>query len=518
MKIRKYFKRKNYLLQLFFTIAGLCCIPLILLQFFVIDRSVQGYSKMNEETVYENLAGSTDWFQQQVERMSHTAIKISQDPVVRNAAKRDCSPYKIYEAHNRIDQHSNDQYEVGVWFETGDMALFRQVKISSDRLYEILSGSDPECLESIRSFFREEERTRITSTAQFENSANQVVVVVKPVSFISLVKKDALVFFVMEQTVVERELQARFHDCSSVALMDEQGNLLIRGRDFTQALWESNGFQKFLEEDARKTYATSNGSENICIYKYRDAENGYTCFVSIYEDGMEAYLREWVRDIRWTLIFSVLVICVMLAVTVHINYRPLKRLVSKYGDKAPSGELSELELLDSVFLAADEKLCDQKQQLRSFLLGDLLRGRPVEERILAESGLEDAVFGYVVLALQGPAINSTCADRIRERMAAESGTDCYITSITYQPQQLMICVLRRETEVSDLREQVTRILAEVTEQAYSVYCGKRVEQITEIRSSYLGSLAGVSEDEATRAESDGGVVEAILQLKGELRL
>ena len=109
MRIRKYIKKKNYLLQLFVTIAGLCCIPVILLQFFVIGQSVQGYSKMNEETIYENLAGSTAWFQKQTENMSQTAIKISQDAVIRNAARRDCSPYKIYEAHNRIDRYSNDQ-------------------------------------------------------------------------------------------------------------------------------------------------------------------------------------------------------------------------------------------------------------------------------------------------------------------------------------------------------------------------------------------------------------------------
>ena len=73
------------MLQLFGTIAGFCCIPLILLQIFVIGQSAQGYSKMNEETIYENLAGSTAWFQQQTEKMSQTAIKISQDALVRNA-------------------------------------------------------------------------------------------------------------------------------------------------------------------------------------------------------------------------------------------------------------------------------------------------------------------------------------------------------------------------------------------------------------------------------------------------
>ena len=89
MNIKKYFKKTNYLLQLFCTIAGLCCIPLIVLQLVMVGWSAQGYSKMNEEVIYENLSGSTDWFELQIGNMSKTAIKISQDPIVRNAAKRD---------------------------------------------------------------------------------------------------------------------------------------------------------------------------------------------------------------------------------------------------------------------------------------------------------------------------------------------------------------------------------------------------------------------------------------------
>ena len=205
---------------------------------------------------------------------------------------------------------------------------------------------------------------------------------------------------------------------------------------------------------------------------------------------------------------------VLLALTVYINYRPLKQLVSKYGDKAASAELSELEILDSAFLAADEKLDDQKQQLRNFLLGDLLRGRPVEGRILAEGGLETDVYGYIVLALQGPSINSACAEQITELLKTRYGMDCYITSITYQPQQLMICVLHQEMDVNDLREQVAKTLADVTAKTYSIYCGTLADQVTGIRSSYLRSLAGVSEDEAGRAELDSSVAEAI-RLFGE---
>lgn len=514
MKIKKLFKKKTYLWQLCITIAGFCCIPLILLQLAVINQSTQGYSKMNEDTIYENLSGSLAWFQQLTNDMSSTAIKISQDGIIRNAARPDCSAYKIYEAHNRIDQYSSNQYEVGVWFAANDNVLFRKVNVTSDWLYDYLSNGSSDGRKTIASFFEDELYTRIFSTAQFADSRKNIIVLAKPVSFLSVVEKDALVFFVMDQTVVEKELEARFHDCSSIAILDDQGEMLVRGADFTMELCQQEEFQAFLQGDNSEIFVTFNGKENVCIYQYHDLDSGYTCLVSIYEDGMEAYLTQWVQGIRLTLIFSVIVLLILLALTVYINYRPLKQLVSKHSDKAAPGEMSELEILDAAFLATDEKLYDQKQQLRSFLLGDLLRGHHIDEKTMKESGLDCEVFGYIVLALQGPPINSAHTEEIAQRMRTERKCDCYITSITYQLQQLMICVLYEATEVGELREQVVQTLEKVMEQSYNIYCGTLVNTLTEIRSSYLRSLAGVSEEEADKVELDGSVAEAI-RLFGE---
>ena len=516
MKIKNFFKKKNYLMQLFFTIAGLCCVPLIILQLLMVGQSTQGYSKMNEEVIYENLAGSVQWFRQQVDDMSKTAIKISQDSVIRNAARADCTPYKRYEAHNRIYGYSNDHYEVGVWFQSTDTTLFRQVNITSDRLYQILAGSDPECLAAMEQFFEAEDSTRITSTARFFGSQTNLIVMAKPVSFISLVNKDALVFFTMDQTAAEKELRARFHDSSAVALLDSQGQFLIRGGDFTQQLWENDDFAQFLASETASTYVTSNGEANICIYKYTDADSGYVCLVSIFEDGMQAYLRQWVNGIRALLLFSTLIIFVLLVLTVYINYRPLRLLVSKYGDKASSTELSELEILDSAFLAADEKLYDQKQQLNHFLLGDLLRGLPPKEQLLEESGLTTDTCGYIVFSLHGTNIHSAGAQQIAQMMQNDYRCDCYITAITYQPQQLMICVLREESDEARLQAQASAVLQAVMGQSYSIYPGTIVEKVTDIRASYLRSLARASETEVSLMETEDDVARAIRQFGEDL--
>ena len=288
----------------------------------------------------------------------------------------------------------------------------------------------------------------------------------------------------------------------------------IRGDDFSTEVCNNAGFRRFLAGEGEATYTTTNGEERIRIYKYRDIARGYTCLVSVYEDNMEAYLRQWVNDIRNILLTSIVIILVLLVLTVYINYRPLKRLVRKHAGKAASKEMSELELLDSAFMAADEKLFGQKQMLTNFLVSDLLRGRPVDEKMLAESALNRDAYGYMVIALNGPAINSMQSSKISAVMKEKCGCDSYITGITYQLQILMVCVLYQETEAADWQSHVAEILEKVTGQAYHIYCGTLVEKLTDIRTSYLTSLATASENESEKAELDNDAAEAI-RLFGE---
>ena len=509
MKLIKYLKKKNYLMQLLFTIACFCCVPLIVMQLVMVEQSAQGYSQMNEENIYENMAESTNWFIHQMDNMSNTAIRISQDTIIRKAAKTDCSPYGIYEAHNRIDEYGTDLYSVGVYFKANANVLFQKVNISPARLYEIIAGENRSSETAIETFFEKEEYKRIISTAEYGEGKNNVIVMAKPVSFLSVTEKEALVFFVIQQEEVEKEFQSRFHDCSGVALLDANGRFLVRGQDFSVETCARPDFQDFISGENERIFVTSNGDQNICIYKYRDFAKGYTCLVSVYEDSVEAYLRQWMNDIRITLLTSIVIILALLILTVHINYRPLKRLVSKHGSKATSKELSEMELLDSAFLAADEKLFGQKRMLTNFMVGDLLRGRPVDEKLLEESGLNSGVHGCVVIALNGPAINSVQSGSISNLMKELYDCDGYITGITYQPQLLMICVMHKEVAVSDLQEYVSYVLTEVTGNSYELYCGTLVEKITDIRTSYLRSLASVSKHEAEKAELDTYVAEAI---------
>ena len=507
MKLIKYLRRKNYLLRLILTIAGFVCIPLIITQILMMERSAQGYAQLNEENIYENLQESTDVFSEQIKEMSLEAIKISQDTIIRKAAKDQISRYTIHEVAQRINEYSNEKWTTGVWFHDHGMVLVDRVNITPDQLYERIAGDDVQHQMDIEAFFEAGNHLRVTSTAEYAKDGQ--IIVATPISFFSVMEDDATVFFVMKQNVVEEDFNARFHDCSGVALLDSSDRFLVRSEVFSAEMCKSKSFQRFLKEEGQKRYDAYNGERRINIYKQKDVLTGYTCLVSIFEDNMETHLRQYVNNIRNILIVSIILMFLLLGLTVKINYKPVKMLANRHGDKATSKEMSELDLLDSAFFFIDQKVLSQKKLLTSFMISDLLSGKPVEDKMLDESFPENGKCNSMVIALNGPTINSIQSGKIIAAMKERCECDTYITGITYRPQILMVCVFRTEPENRFLKEYVGEILSEITGNQYNIGFGSVVKNITDIRASYLQSLTNSNETEMKTQELDTGVAEAI---------
>lgn len=507
MKLRKYLKQKNYLMRLFLTIAGFICIPLIIMQILIMERSVQGYAELNEKNIYEKLQENTDSFARQLEDLSYTAIEVSQDSLVRKVVKEHVSKYTIYEAVLKIKEYTNDTWELGIWFHDNNFVLFDKVMITPQRLYERIAGENMEHQREIREFFENSDRMRVTSTVEY--SENGVIVVSKPVSFFNIVESDATVFFVNKQEMTEQSYYQKFHDCEGVALLDEAGRFVVKSDVFSSKIYEAEEFWNFLEDDMQLTYTGSEKDKEITVYKYRDIVTGYTSLVAISEDNMKTELQVYVSKIRNTLIVSIMLILLLLGITVDINYKPIKKLTIKHGGKAVYGELSEMGLLDSAFFEVDQKLMNQQKLLANFIIGDLLRGKKVEERLLKEAFPTADHCRSVVVALNGPVINSMQSDKIAVAMKERYGCDIYITGITYRPQILMVCVVYSEIGCLDLQKYIEEVLMEITSFKYDAKCGCMVEKVENIRNSYLKTMVISAEHNEGTHEPNGEIEEAI---------
>lgn len=509
MRFKNYLKKKKYLMHLLLTIAGVLCIPLILSQMLMLELSTQGYFRMNEENIREKLQERTTAFVQQIEDMSVSAIKASQDTIIRRASKKTSSDYAVYEAALKLKDYRVDTWIMGVLFYDSDSVLINEVRITPQRLYEMIGGQDENSKAALKTFFEEGEGMRIMSTAAYSGNGTGTIVVGMPVSFeFSMTKKDMLVFFLMEQSVVIEEFSDKFYDYSGVALMDPEGNFLVRNAEFCNEGYYNDEFRQFLADGSQQKHTVVSNGERICIYKYTEAE-GYTCLVSMNEENQEMYLREYVTNIRILLMVSIIVMLLLLLLTVMINYRPIWRLTQRHEDRADSAELSELELLDSAFFVADQKMQNMNRLLKINMISDLLSGRPVAEKRLEESGIDKNNLGCVVMALNGPAITTAHSDRIITAMKVECDCDLYITGITYRPQILMVCVLYQDMDTQWLENMICEQLKKVTGHSYSISSGKQVDRITEIRASYLSVLTSGGEKESSMAGIKNNIADAI---------
>lgn len=496
-------------MHLVLTIAGVVCIPLILAQLLMLELSTQGYFRMNEENIQEKLQERTAAFTQQIEDMSMSAIKASQDTIIRKASKESSSDYAVYEAAQRIQEYSTDDWTMGVWFYDSQSVIIDEVRITPERLYEMLGGNDADCRAALRDFFAAAEHMHVISTANYKRGGTGVIVAAMPVSFnFSLSSKDMLVFFVMNQNVIIDDFADKFYDFSGVTLLGPEGEVLVRNADFPVQLSEEQEFLAFLHDQNEQKYATVLEGERVSIYKYSDGD-GYTCLVSMNEENMEIHLQKYVTNIRLFSVISMIIMLMLLILTVTINYRPIKRLTQRHEDKIESSELSELELLDSVFFAADQKILTMNRLLTNNMISDLLSGRPVDKKQLQERGIDTDSLGTVVMVLNGPAITSIQSEKIIEAMRRQCGCDAYITGITYRPQIIMVCVLYQEIDMETLLTATGELLLDTTGNAYEIHCGRPVEDLAEIRTSYLKLLTQSGENENSMSEMNNKIGEAI---------
>ena len=323
MKIREHFKKKKYLVQLILTIAGFVCIPLILSQMLIIERSTQEYANLNEQSIREKLYSNFSYFKEEMSGLSYTAAKVSQDQTIRAVAKGTANEYEVYLAANRIDEYSDGLWKAGVWFYESGHVLHNNVNLSLNQFCNRIAGESTICSTALQQFFQETESLEVFSTVKYSDIAQDVIIIAKPVSFRSALEKDATVFFVAQHNELEQNFSEVFRNKVGVALIDPESNFLIQSESFSGEWYSDASFHKFLAEDSQNHCVVHIDGKNFKVYKYRDAASEYFYLVSIDEDDIGVQLRKHINSIQLVMVVSSILMIVLLVLiwNICLNYQ-----------------------------------------------------------------------------------------------------------------------------------------------------------------------------------------------------
>lgn len=450
----------------------------------MIGRSAEELQKNNQDYYISVLQTNANTFSSQENILSQIAFRISLDETIQKPLRHNSTEYSLYAAAESLHNYGTEVLSVdhaGVFYTSEGYLLINGVKYSIPDFCAKYYPTDSAEARKMESFFNE-----LQSMDYYAVTDSSTLFAARPISLGAAGRNDAVAFFSMNADVLEQNYCISVSIRASFALLNSEGDFLIRGDDF-QANISAEVLSEFLASDQNVCAVDSN--QNLLLYRYTDPESGFTYLLSVDKNESERKLVDFVNQVRTIMFFVLVLICISLAATLYINYRPIHHLLEKYSPKDSDQEIhSELERLDSAFFALDERMSTQRNLLVDFILGDLLFGNAVKQELVSQYFPVTHYRSFAVAAARCLAFTTAQAKQLAEQIMDVTGCSTHITRVPYRPHTVIVCLSEKMIDLHALQHGITDAIASVLGETCCVSMGDVVTDIYELRSSYLGSL------------------------------
>jgi len=506
-KAKKLIKQRAFLFKLLLTIAGFICIPMIALQIFLIGQSTDEFQKSNQEYYLSVLQTSAQNFKAQKNLLSRTALQLSLDKTIQKPMRHNATEYSQFEAAEVLNDYVTSVIHVnqaGIYYASNEYLLINGlnfvtggIKYTVEEYCAKYTASDPRESERMAQFIIER------NEFGYYAAPDGTLLAARPISLSAIDKNDAVAFFVIDAQALEQSYCTSISLHASFAIVNSQGQFLIRGEDFRSDISEAV-LSEFLASG--QSVCTAGEDGKLAIYRYTDQESGLVYLLSVNKNESEQNLVAFAKQVRTTMLLTLALVCISLTVTIYINYRPLHRLLEKHSPKENDrGIHSELELLDSAFFALDERSSTQETLLMDFILGDLLFGNAVKQELVDQYFSSNQYHSYVVVSALGPAFTTAQSRILANSISEMTGYTTHITRVPYRPHTVFVCLSKDLIDPSLLTDRIASALADITDADCAVSIGEVVTDIYALRSSYRSSLtadSGIAQEEASMNTAD----------------
>ena len=483
---RKLFQRNSILQKMLISVVGLICIPLIGMQLFQFIRSGDEFEQVNTKQHLSMLHSLGDSFENELESLSLSALRISLDDAVAAAAKPNASNYSIYVAALAIREYNSTHpliQTAGVYYRNQDMVLHNVVRKNASFFAQQYFPLDSHGYGALQNYLQNADILDCFATESFPGSMTQTLFVARPVRISARTQEQATIFFTIDKRTLEDWCSVFIPSSSGFAILTVEGQVLLAGGEFGQDFLVDPEFQKFLKSDHQSSYIPATDFEQV-IYKYQDAGSDYIYLTAIPRDTAQESFIHFVDEAKTTMLLTVLLACIMLAFTLYINYKPIFRLMKKHSKTNPQNtDMSELEIIDSLFFARDEKINDQEKLLATFTVGDLLTGINVDPGQI-EHYFPAAAYSRFVAVTSDRSMTTAQAGQIAKEFEELSGGKLIITTVPNRSETVIVYASNQKIQPLDFRAALQKVLGEDTE--FNI--GTVVDDIAQIRTSYYAAM------------------------------
>ena len=483
-KVLMHIRQRSLLFKLLLTVTGFICVPLIVIQLIMVGQSVKEIQKTNQETYISVLHSSAESFCSQKDVLSQIAVRVSLDESIWKPLRSNATDYSWYISATALKNYGNEVLcleHTGLYYKTKGCVIINEVKWSFSDYCKNVITTDPVESTKLECFFAE-----LESMDYFAIKDETRLIAARPVSMVAAGSNDAIALFIIDANALEQSFRTSISVRSSFAIVNDRGELLIQGDDFRNKISEGD-LTLFLSSEEDACVAGEDGE--LSLYKYTDPETNYTFLLSVDTDEAEQSLVKFADRIRLTLCFALIVICVSLSVTLWINYRPIYQLLERHAPvKDNMGTHTELERLDSAFFALDERMATQSELLADFILGDLLFGNVADQNLVNRYFPAGQYRSFAVASIRLPALASSQAQALEERIEEITGYHILVTRVPYRPHIVVISLSNMIIEPIMLEDGIRQALAVELNEKCHIGVGEVVTDIYELRTSFRDSI------------------------------
>ncbi|MBE6941828.1 MAG: helix-turn-helix domain-containing protein [Ruminococcaceae bacterium] len=484
---RKRRSRNSFLKKMLFSIVGLICIPMLCIQLYMIVNTNQEFRQENTAYYQRAVQSLALSFDKQLSSLSGSAYRMQTDKEILRPLTEDVKGYDLRMLAMKIDDYALDSPMVdvvGVYYAGMDMVLYKGTRHTLQEVCDKIFPADSQSSEDLAALLSGGSDTDILYSGAYADAGIKQMIVAKKLETGGGKDRQITAFFLIRDNVFERWCDVFVPNGQCFAIFDEEGDHILGNYDFFSEISQDPSFQAFVQ--GRDLVYTEN--KDVLIYKCQEVETGYTYMACVSRDTVEEQLNRYTAQAARSIVVTVILSAVLLSVTLYINYMPVRRIVKKHiGLNSGEANVSELELINTHLFAQDERITNQNQLLESFIVGDLLSGNGADAEDIEKHFPANAYVNFAV-ALSLLPMTTTQSAQVCKTFAKQAKGKLVITTVPYRTE--IICVYACEETIDSeiFQGQLEKAVADEMGQMPVIRCGKVVENILDIQSSYTDVL------------------------------
>ena len=486
----KLFRRNSFFLNLTVSILGLICVPLIAVQIFTVIRTGDDFDREIREHYRDTLQTLANSFEDQLLNMSVAATNVKYNDELMQPLLDDIAGYDLSTIAQSMTRYGITVAftdSIGIYYPNRDMCLHSHYKYTLERISEQYFPAGSPGGVALEEYIRNADSLSLFYTGSFDDAISDRLFVARSVRYNESWNRKVVVFFTVSDSTFLDWCSIFMPFATGIAITDRNGNYVMQTAEFAPALLASPGYQAFLADPAAITYEPD-AHQDLVFCKYTDAARGRTFVVSMLRDKVQESVNTYSGKTVDLLISTVILMLLLVAATLYINYRPIFRIVSRHIEKAPGNEkLSDPELIDSHFFSLDRQINDQENLLATFTMSDLLSGIRVQ-RETAQHYFPGDTYRQFIAATAFATLTSTQINQVCGSFEEEMSGKLIITSVPYRPETVFVYCSPEEIRLSQLRDALSAVLESVGVRAENLHFGVPVTEVTNIQSSYNDAL------------------------------